>query len=150
MMAIDETVADFLLKQNVVIVATADKKGVINQSVKGIACLDPQGILYIVDLYNGKTKKNLKENLNITISAVDEELFKGWQLKGTAKEYEDKESQAILEHWDKKITERIADRIIRNIQKARRAAKYSERHLPKPKYIIEMEVNEIVDLAGNK
>jgi general stress protein 26 len=147
MIKIDEDVLVFLEKQNIVMTATIDSKGKINIAAKAIAKIDPTGIIYVVDLYNGTTKANLKNNPNITISAVDEQAFKGWQLKGIAKEYNEKETKEILENWDKKILKRMTDRIISNLKKNTKI-NFSEIHLPKPEYIIEIKVEEIVDLSG--
>lgn len=150
MVPIEDQIVKFLGKRSTVIVATANSEGVINLAAKGIAKVDSQGIIYIIDLYDGTTRSNLSFNSQITISAVDEELFQGWQFKGTAKEHDSKETEEILAHWDKKITGRIADRIIHHLQKGRAMTPHSERHLPNPEYIIEMTVDTIVSLAPGR
>lgn len=139
----------FLQKQDVMLVSTLDPKGSINTAAKGIARIDAQkGIIYIVDLYNGKTRHNLKENGIITISAVDYDRFKGWQIKGRGIEHESEETEQIMSKWDQNITSRIAQRIIHNMRKGKKSTlKHSEKTFPKPKYIIEMQVEEIVDLS---
>jgi len=147
MVELSRTVVNFFEKQQIVLVSTADKKGVINIAIKGIAKIESEGIIYIIDLYDGNTRLNLKDNPNITIASVNEEIFRGWQIKGIAKEHDSQETQKILEHWDKKIVQRISNRIISNIKKKTKLD-HSEIHLPKPKYIIEMKVTEIIDLSG--
>lgn len=139
----------FFKKQKVVMVSTLDPNGNINTSVKGIANLDAEkGIIYIVDLFNGKTRRNLKSNDNITIAALDYDRFKGWQIKGTAIEHESEETEALLAHWTSSITSRIADRIILNMRKGKKTLlKHCEKTLPKPKYIIEIKAKTLFDLA---
>jgi len=149
MIKIPEEIIDFFESEKIVIVATTDNKCKVNLSVKGLASIDPDGKIYIIDLYHGKTWENLGLNSSITIAAVNEEKFKGWQLKGLAKEYDSQKSEEIMKNWDKKILKRISDRIIRNLKKKKQLA-HSEVHLPEVEYIIEMQVEEIIDLSGRK
>lgn len=150
MKVIAQEIVRFLDKQHIFMVATSDDKGRLNLVVKGIAKVDPKGIIYLTDLYNGTTRKNLKSNPNMTISVVNEAEFKGWQFRGIAREYNKHESEEILEHWDKKIVNRITNRIIKNMQRGRKLVHFSEAHLPKPSYIIELTVNEIISISGRK
>lgn len=145
----DRDVELFFKKQKVVLVSTLDPSGTINTSVKGIATINVEkGIIYVVDLYNGKTRRNLKHNSSITISAVDYERFKGYQIKGTGIEHMSDETEALLAHWNKNILGRITDRIIHNMRKGKKSLlKHSEKTLPKPKYIIEMKAQKIFDLS---
>ena len=147
MIKINEEIITFFKRQNFLMVSTVDKENVINVAAKSVAQIDPAGKIYLVDLYNGTTKTNLKENHNITLSAIDEAEFDGWQLKGKAKVVAFKEGCKHLETFDEHINKRISDRIIANIQKKKMLG-YSEVHFPDPKYLIEFEVEEIVSLAG--
>lgn len=149
MTKIDRDVELFLQQQDVILVSTVDPEGSINTAAKGIARIDAEkGIIYIVDLYNGKTRRNLSANGIITISAVDYDRFKGWQIKGSGIEHESDETAQIMSKWDQNLTSRIAKRIIHNMRKGRRSTlKHSEKTFPKPKYIIEMQAKEIINLS---
>ena len=117
MIKINEEIIAFFKRQNFLMVSTVDNENVINVAAKSIAQIDPDGKIYLIDLYNGTTKTNLDENLNATLSAIDEEEFKGWQIKGKAKSVDFKEGCKHLEYFDEHIKKRIVDRIIDNIKK---------------------------------
>lgn len=46
---------------------------------KGIVDITSEGEVYILDLFHGKTYKNLKANPKISITAVDEQLYQEHQ-----------------------------------------------------------------------
>ena len=145
---IPEHIAYFLNNQGFVIVSTVDEKGYPHNSCKGIVKIDPEGEIYLMDLYKAKTYENLKGNSSISITAVDEHKFIGWCLKGKAKEIKKDTLQTPLKNaWDEKITSRITHRVIKNVRGEKGHPKHPEIMLPKPEYMIIMEVQKIVNLA---
>ena len=148
-MSINAEIKNFFHKQSFVMVATANSKGKPNISAKGIVKIENSGYVYLLDLYDGRTHKNLKENSKIAISAIDEHKFTGWQLKGRAERiiYEGNEFEKMLPLWERQVIGRVSKNIIRSIQKGITRSGRSEAELPKPKYLIKMKVNEIIDLA---
>ncbi|MDD4202160.1 MAG: pyridoxamine 5'-phosphate oxidase family protein [Candidatus Omnitrophica bacterium] len=147
MIEIPEDVSSFLKRQNFLMVLTVNNEKVINAAAKSVVQIEPTGKIYLVDLYEGKTRSNLEENPNTTLCAIDEEEFQGWQLKGKAKAVDFKEGCKHLEYFDQHINKRIVERIIGNIKK-NKLGEYSETHFPDPKYLIEFETEKIVNLAG--
>jgi general stress protein 26 len=143
-----EDIVKFFREQSFVIVSTFDRRGGIHNSCKGIVKINSQGRLYLFDLYKGRTFENLRQNSNISITAIEEHKFKGFCLKGKAKiiRKEEFELQAI-KAWDDNIINRISKRILRNIQDEKSQLKHLEARLPKPEYMIVTEVKEIVDLT---
>lgn len=123
------------------------KKGRVHNSCKGIVEIDNDEI-YLLDLYKRRTYGNLKENSNISLTAVDEHKFKGFCLKGKAKivKTEDLEKEH-LEEWEKKINSRVSKRLVKNIHGEKGHDQHPEFSLPKPEYMIKMKVEEIVDLT---
>ncbi|MCX5713184.1 MAG: pyridoxamine 5'-phosphate oxidase family protein, partial [Candidatus Omnitrophica bacterium] len=106
------------------------------------------GTVYLLDLYKGRTSKNLKQNPNASITAVDEHKFRGWCLKGTARIINgDELPSGVLAEWKKKITGRITHRLIKNMHGEKGHPLHPEAQLPKPEYLIEMVVKEIVNLT---
>jgi general stress protein 26 len=141
-------IIDFLRTQSFVLVSTIDENGFPHNSCKDIAKIDPLGRIYLLDVYHGRTSKNIKYNHQISISAVDEHKFIGYCLKGKAKvELNDNFSQEIIKSWEDRITSRLSKRLLRNMREEKVNAHHPEASLPKPKYLISVEVEEIVDLV---
>jgi len=138
----------FLEKQNFVIVTTIDKRGRLHNSCKGIVKIGRNGQIHLLDLYEGRTQENLRRNSNISITAVDEHKFEGYSLKGRARIMEiDEIKSRHIRTWEKKISDRITHRIIKNIHGEKGHSRHPEALLPKPKYLISMKVEEIIDLT---
>lgn len=156
MKKIPEPVIDFLRTQSFVVIASLDKNGFPHTSCKDIVKIDPEGQVYLVDVYHGLTAENIRRNPQVSISAVDEHKFIGYCLKGKALLMPEDISAEIIKTWEDKITSRLAKRLLRNLSSDKLLGNLSEdkghRHhpeasLPAPKHIILIEVEEIVDLA---
>ncbi|MDD5254716.1 MAG: pyridoxamine 5'-phosphate oxidase family protein [Candidatus Omnitrophica bacterium] len=138
----------FLKNQSFMIVSTVDKNGTPHSACKGIVDVEPDGKIYLLDLYMGGTFENLKGNDHISITAVDEHKFKGYCLKGKARiiRTEDVRPQ-VIKAWEEKVTTRITQRVIRNMREEKGHPRHPEALLPKPAYMILMETHEVVDLT---
>ncbi len=128
-------------------VNTIDHNGFPHSACKGIVDIKSEGIVYLMDLYKGVTYANLLSNHNASISMVDEHKFQGYCLKGKAKiEKTERLPHDVILAWDKKITSRISQRVIKNIRGEKGHSLHPEAALPKPKYLIVMEVETMVNL----
>jgi hypothetical protein len=82
------------------------------------------------------------------IAQVNEETFTGYCLKGTGKPVKIRKlTPLIMSVWQRKITARITNRIIRNLKKEKGQSIHPESLLPRPEYIIVLDVKEIIDLT---
>lgn len=143
-----ESVIHFFLRQHFTIVTTIDEKGFPHSACKGIVDMKEDGRVYLLDLYTKNTFENLKHNPHISITAVDEHKFTGWTLKGEAKILaKSKVNDSVKELWDKKIIDRVAHRVLKNIKGEKGHTRHPEAMLPKPEYLIEVEVQEVIDLT---
>lgn len=141
-------VLDFFAKQNCVLVTTIDKNGFPHSSCKGLLRIEDSGKVILLDLYQGKTFENLKNNPSASITAFDEHEFKGFCLKGRARLLRKEAlSKDILKAWEEKINRRIATRLFRNIREEKGYFGHPEARLPQPEYLIELKVSEVVDLT---
>jgi len=148
MKRLSEEVKHFLQTQGFVIVSSIDSNGFSHSSCKGLIKIDPRGKIYLLDLYRGETFQNLKSNPRITITAVDEHKFIGYCLKGKAEMLNQKELQShIIKAWESRITGRLTQRLLKNIREEKGNTRHPEILLPKPEYMIVMEVEEIIDLT---
>ena len=141
-------IIDFLRTQSFVLVSTIDKNGFPHNSCKDIGKIDPLGQVYLVDVYHGLTSENIKHNHQVSISAVDEHKFIGYCLKGRARVMlQDNLNQEIIKSWEDRITSRLSKRLLRNMQEGKGHKHHPEASLPKPKYLIVVEIEEIVNLV---
>ena len=148
MKKLPDGVINFLQNQGYVIVSTVDKAGSLHNSCKGIVDIKSDGKVYLLDLYKGKTFENLKNNPHISITAVDEHSFVGYCLKGKARIVTAEEvSPRIIKAWEDKIASRLTRRVIKNIHEEKGQLRHPEALLPKPKYLIAIEAEEIIDLT---
>lgn len=144
-------ITHFFQNQSLVIVSTIDKNGSVHNSCKGIVKINKDGKIYLLDLYQEKTFENLNRNPNISITAVNEHSFKGYCLKGKAKIMpSEKLTKDILKAWEDRIASRITQRVIKNIREEKGHPRHPEALLPRPKYLIMAEIEDIVDLTPHR
>jgi hypothetical protein len=149
-MKLKKEIISFLGKQGFTVVSTIGADGYPHNSCKGIVRIDEEKI-YLIDLYTGKTRANLKDNPHIAITAVDEHSFRGFCIKGRAREInEDEIPPDMAEDWKKKIHGRIVTRIVNSVRGRKGHPSHPEALMPGPKYIIEVDVEKIIDLAPVK
>lgn len=147
MMKIPEEIVIFFHKQGFVIVNTVDKDGYPHSACKGIVDIDKAGRVYLLDLYRAETHANLARSAHLSITAIDEHNFKGYCLKGRATIQPERALSAhLLKAWEDRITNRLTQRLLKNIRGEKGHLKHPEALLPKPQYLIEMEVEGIIDL----
>jgi uncharacterized pyridoxamine 5'-phosphate oxidase family protein len=148
MKKLSNDIVNFLEKQGFVIVSTMDPSGSIHCAAKGIAGIEEKGKVYLIDLYKAKTFKNLQKNSTISITAVDEHLFIGYTLKGKAKIVDrDKIKNHIIKAWEERVIQRISKRVIKSLKDYKKSGHHPEAKFPHPQYLIEVDVDGIVDLA---
>lgn len=151
MKRLSEEIINFFQNRGFVIVSTIDKNGNPHNSCKGIVKIEPNGRVYLLDVYRDRTFENLKYNPKISITAVDEHNFKGYCLKGKSEIIEtNKLNNDILKAWEDKITSRITQRVLKNIRGEKGHSRHPEVQLPRPEYMISMEVEEIIDLTPHQ
>ncbi len=81
--SIPQYVQEFL-KGKMAWVGTASADGMPNATPKGsVQVLDGCHLMY-ADLFSRKTRENLKENSQVSVTVIDMAAYKGYQLKGTA------------------------------------------------------------------
>ena len=145
---ISDDIKRFILAQHFIIVSTVGSDGIPHSSCKGIVKINTDGTIYLLDLYMGQTYENLTMNPSINLTAVDEHKFKGYCLKGTAEVVSsDKWKPDVLKAWEQRMTSRITHRILKNLRGEKGHPRHPEALLPKPQYLIEMDVEEVIDLA---
>lgn len=148
MKRLSEEIAAFFRRQGFVIVTTIDADGSPHNSCKGVLRLSRDGRLYLMDVYMQRTYANLLRNSRISVTAVDEHLFQGYCLKGTARIVPlDRLNRQLHKAWEQRLNSRITSRIIRNMRQEQGHPAHPESRLPAPQYLIVMEVRRIVDLA---
>ncbi len=147
MKPLTDEIVRFFQKQHFTIVSTIDENKMPHNSCKGIVKIDRSGEIYLLDLYKWRTYANLRQNSHISLTAVDEHKFEGWCLKGKAKIVPGKRLKPdIIKAWEERLATRITHRLLKNIREKKGHKRHPEAQLPKPEYMIVMEVEKIVDL----
>lgn len=146
-MELNRAMAKLLSKHKIVMVSSASKDGKPNASLKGIVeVLPAEGIIYFLDLYSQKTRNNLLENPQVSISVADIEGFEGYQFKGIVEMINDGEMfKKYIKKWERQRTVLLIERMIKNVQKGSSHGRH-ELFLPEPKYLVKVRVTEIYDL----
>lgn len=148
MIQLYDEVIRFFHRQPYTVVTTIDKDGYPHNSCKGIAGIDKDGIVYLLDVYKAETYSNLQTNPSISITAVDEHKFIGYSLKGKAELVKRDDIKIhIMNSWEERILKRISSRVVKNIKGEKGHSYHPESLLPKPAYLIVVKVEKIVDLT---
>ncbi len=130
------------------IVSTIDEDGFPHTACKGIVKISSEGKVYLLDVYLKNTYANLKRNPKVGITAIDEHHFKGYCLQGQAKIHQvEKISAELLRAWEARIASRITQRLLKNIRDQKGHPAHPEAKLPQPEYMIEVDVDNIIDLT---
>jgi len=139
---------DFFKNQSFVIVTTLDQDGTPHDSCKDIIRLSRDGRIYLLDLYMRRTFQNLERDPHMCVAQVDEHRFAGYCLKGTGRILKiDKLRVRVNSLWQKKMSSRIVTRILKNLKDEKGHPAQPESLLPRPEYMIVMDVSEIIDLT---
>ncbi|MDP8266118.1 MAG: pyridoxamine 5'-phosphate oxidase family protein [Candidatus Aceula meridiana] len=101
-------------------VATANSDGYPNSAPKLILKI-PDEFIYLVDCTIGKTWENLKRDSRVSLSFVDQESLKGYQVKGVAKIIEgDGICQQLVDDLQEKEMALTVTRLISGIRDKKR------------------------------
>ena len=145
---LSEDIIQFFQKQGCVIVSSIDSKGFPHSACKGIVKINQSGSIYLLDAYRGQTLQNLKNNPSVNVTAFDEHKFIGYCLKGKAELIDqDRLSPQIKKAWEARLAGRITQRLIKNIREQKGHSRHPEALLPRPEYMIVVDVGEVVDLT---
>ncbi|MFC1703759.1 pyridoxamine 5'-phosphate oxidase family protein [Candidatus Omnitrophota bacterium] len=148
MKKIPKEIIQFFENQGFGVVTTINPDGSLNSSCKDIIKITKAGKVFLLDLYMQKTHANLKRNPTVSITSVDEHKFRGYSLQGIAKTIaREKVSPQILKLQEERITSRITTRVLKNVHGEKGHPLHPEAALPKPKYLIEVDVTGYIDLA---
>ena len=144
-------IVNFLNRQNFVIVSSIDKDGFPHTSCKGMVDVSGGNGIYVFDSYKGNTYRNIKRNSYVSVTAVNEEEFKGYCIKGRARIISiNKASRALLKKWEDKLLNRISRRIVKHIKHSKHSLYHPEADMPGPEYIIYVKAEKVISLAPSR
>ncbi len=130
------------------VISSLTQEGKIHCSVKGFAEAERQGKIYFTDLFRTNTFHNLQNNSIISVTVIDERQFIGFTLKGKGKIVEIAEfNSELIRKWNDVVVQRASKRVLRDIREEHKNSYHPEALFPKVQYIIEIEVEDIVDLT---
>lgn len=143
---------DFIKKKTFIHVATCGSNNRPNVAPKFLLKIEDNRI-YLIDYVKNTTLKNVKANPRVSISSINLETLRGYQINGTAQVLEkNKKSNygSLLKEYDQKQLDLSAKRLIEALHTKVSSGNY-EAEFPKKVAIIEIRVSEAVriGLRGN-
>lgn len=130
------------------VVSSIDVGGFPHSSCKGIVEITHDGKVFLFDLYQQVTHQNIARNPKISITAFDEHKFKGFCLKGRARMLKDSDvDKRLIGAWEDRIAGRLTQRLLKNVREEKGNTRHPEALMPRPEYLIVMDVEEIVNLT---
>jgi len=147
---IEKDIIKYFTKNHIVLVSTLDCNARIYSSIKGLVYISEDAKAYIVDLFHNNTFRNIQKDNRISLTAVSVYHFKGYVLQGIARCLQIEDIPNLVKNkWEEHLVSRISERIIKNLQD-RTVFGQPEAELPKIKYFIEVEIENIINLAPPK
>jgi len=133
-----------LLQCNVINVATASLAGKPSISLKSVVGVDrEEGLIFFMDLYDGVTGSNLRENPEICISVFDVGKLVGYRFVGVAEIHTSGELfDRMFSSWQEKRRRMISGRIQENIRRGYSPGR-SEASFPEPRKLISIKVKKV-------
>ncbi len=149
MLVIQETLR-FIKGKRFVNIATCDLDNRPNVAPKFLLKIK-DNYIYLVDYVRNTTLKNIRVNPRISISFIDMETLKGYQINGSAEILESGKlyDKLFLEYEEKQI-DLSTQRLINSLHAKKKHSSF-EAELPKEMVILKIQVNEAVaiGLHGN-
>lgn len=141
---------DFLKKEKFLSIATCDFQGQPNVAPKFLLKIKDDSI-YLVDYVMNTTLKNIKINPKISISAINSDTLKGYQINGMAEVIDKEADHNILasEYIEKQISD-SAERLVKSLRSDKKYRNF-EAEFPEQVIILKVKIDEIVEigLSGN-
>ncbi|MFO8053172.1 MAG: pyridoxamine 5'-phosphate oxidase family protein [Candidatus Omnitrophota bacterium] len=143
---------NFLKGKTFINVATCDKNNRPNVAPKFLLKIE-NSCIYLIDYVRNTTLKNIKINPQVSISSINLDTLKGYQINGKVEIVKkDKGSiyKLLLKEYEKKQINLSTKRLIDALHDQKKSSSY-EAEFPKKVAILKVKVNEAVsiDLQGN-
>jgi uncharacterized pyridoxamine 5'-phosphate oxidase family protein len=143
---------NFLKGKTFINVATCGQDSCPNVAPKFLLKIE-KNYIYLIDYVRNTTLKNIRSNPKISISSINLETLKGYQINGKAEIVKkDRGSiyQELLKEYEKKQIDLSTKRLIEALHDQKKSSNY-EAEFPKKVAIIKVKVNEAVSigLQGN-
>jgi len=140
-----KAVSEFLKTKEFVSIATSDLTGRPNAAPKFILKIEGN-FIYLVDYTFGRTFENLKINPRVSISFVNTEDLKGYQINGSVELIE---KGASYEHIAAELVQKevslSTDRIIKGLSTGKRHDNF-EVTIPEKFVIFKVKVEEVMEM----
>ena len=125
-----------------IFVGSCDARGKPNSAPKMLVDINHPSHVYFLDYKYTKTYSNIIENDRISISFMDDEIFRGFKLNGTCKIIQSgREFEATRRIWGEKVVSYEASRIVERI-KGETTTRQAENALPKDFVIVKVTASE--------
>ena len=140
-----KTVSDFLKAREFVSIATCNLSGRPNAAPKFILKIE-SNFIYLVDYAFGRSYENIKINPRVSLSFVDIENLKGYQINGSVELVEKGPAhEKIAMELTQRVISLSTDRIIKGVSSGRHHENF-EVAIPKKFAIFKVKIEEVVEM----
>ena len=143
-------VVSFLKKEKFLNIGTTDLSNCPNVAPKFLLKID-NGVIHLVDYVKNATLKNIKINPKVSLSFINTNNLKGYQINGVA-EVIDRGPvyNKLLKEYEKKQVEFSTERLIGSLHDEKTQRSF-EVEFPSNVVILKIKINEVVEigLRGN-
>ena len=145
-----EEVANFLKNEKFLNIATTDLSNRPNVAPKFLLKVDNE-LVYLVDYVKNMTLKNIRINPRVSLSFINTDSLKGYQINGLAEIIEKGPKYIkLLKEYEKKQVDFSTERLIDSLHN-KKAQMSFEAEFPSDVIILQITVNEavIIGLKGS-
>lgn len=143
---ITQKIVEFLRQREFISVASCDFKGKPNAAPKFLLKVE-DGCIYLIDYSLSKTWENLKKNPQVSLSFMDTDTLRGYQINGPVEIIEQGKTYDVLLH---QLRERevslSAKRIIEGLRREKGHQTY-EVAIPERFVIFKVTIKEVVEIS---
>ncbi len=140
---ITKKIADLLKNREFISVASCDFEGRPNVAPKFLLKIE-DGFIYLVDYVVGRTFENLKINPRVSLSVMDTDALKGYQINGSVEIIEKGQLyDSILNELKNKEISLATERVIKGVQRGQKHQSF-EVAFPERIAIFKMKKEEAV------
>ena len=141
-----KTIEHFLNKREFISVATCDFEGRPNAAPKFLLKIK-ENFIYLVDYSLSRTWENLKINPKVSLSFVDTDTLKGYQVNGSVDIiYKGDTFNKLFNELKEKAISLSAKRIIEGLHRERTHENF-EVSLPEKLAIFKVKIDEVVEIS---
>jgi Predicted flavin-nucleotide-binding protein structurally related to pyridoxine 5'-phosphate oxidase len=145
---ITKKIGEILRKREYISIASCDFKGRPNVAPKFLLKIE-DNFIYLVDYVVGRTYENLKVNPQVSLSIMDTEALKGYQINGSVEVIEKGSLyDSILDELKNKEISLATERVIKGVQQGQKHESF-ELSFPDRIVLFKIKIEEAIEIDSS-